>query len=38
MTVRELTREQLETVKARYYTEKQEAAGQGVSYGELAKH
>lgn len=34
MTIRELTREQLETVKQRYYILKNEETG--VSYGELA--
>lgn len=37
MTVKELTREQLEIVKQRYYMQKMdEESGAGVSYGELA--
>lgn len=35
MTIKELTPEQLEQVKQRYYTEKQAEKGEGVSYGEL---
>lgn len=37
MTIKELTREQLQQVKQEYYTRKQEEAGAGVSYGELAQ-
>lgn len=37
MTIRELTREQLEKVKINYYMQKQdEESGAGVSYGEMA--
>ena len=37
MTIRELTPEQLTQVKQRYYTQKQDEKGEGVSWGELAQ-
>lgn len=37
MTIHELNREQLIQIKQAYYTRKQEEAGQGVSYQELAE-
>ena len=37
MTIKELTREQLITVKQYYLATKKEKAGQGVSYGEVAE-
>lgn len=36
MTIKELNREQLQQVKQFYYTQKQDAKGRGVSWGELA--
>ncbi len=36
MTIHELTRDQLRQVKQNYYTQKQDASGKGVSYGELS--
>lgn len=37
MTIKELTPDQLTQVKQRYYTQKQDEKGKGVSYGELAQ-
>lgn len=37
MTIQELNREQLITVKQYYLATKKEKAGEGVSYGELAE-
>lgn len=36
MTIRELTREQLQQVKGHYLTRKRDEAGAGISWGELA--
>lgn len=37
MTIKDLTREQLITVKQLYFATKKEKAGEGVSWGELAE-
>lgn len=36
MTIRELSRDQLQHIKQHYLTQRREEAGEGVSWGELA--